>query len=62
MSDELVTSYRLLVGALLDHSDLHEGTRDAVSHFLGSSDPSIPILNRIIEAEAEERSLGWVSR
>lgn len=50
----LIESYQNLVGVLLDHTSLHEGTDRASGAFLSSGDPAAVILERIINAQSEE--------
>jgi hypothetical protein len=58
MADDLIESYRLLVGALLEHTTLHKGTEPAVFDFLSADDPSSDILRHIIAAQSTARELG----
>lgn len=51
----LIESYRILVGVMLDHTTLHEGTDAAVADFLISDDPAADTLRRISEAQMRER-------
>jgi hypothetical protein len=58
MKDQLIDSCRLLVGVLLDHTTLQEGTDLAVSGFLSSDDTAPDLLRHIIEAQRAEREDG----
>jgi len=55
--DGLVNSYFLLVGALLSHTILHEGTDIAVADFIESAGPDNPasiILQQISDIQMAE--------
>lgn len=55
---DLIESYRNLVGALLDHTMLHEGTDEAVADFLRSDDRAAPTLQHIRDAQMKEYEEG----
>ena len=55
MANNLTASYRMLVGVLLDHTTLHEGTDAAVADFLSSDDSACDILRHIVDAQDAER-------
>ena len=54
---QLIESYRMLVGTLLEHTTLHEGTDEAMADCISSDDRAEPILSAIVDAQREDQKV-----